>query len=64
MDGLDRRIAKVKRSIAEQVSRLRREAGDTRWLSDKQAIKSFVRARRIATVYHFTPVENLPSMCE
>lgn len=64
LDRLDRRITEVKRSISEQVARLRWQVGDTRWASEKPAIRAFVRARRITTVYHFTPVENLPGICE
>jgi hypothetical protein len=61
---LDRRIAEAKRSIAEQVAELRRQVGSQRPPSLQQAIATFARARGITTLYHFTPVENLPSICE
>jgi hypothetical protein len=57
------RIRSSRQEIAQHIGELRKPLEAPKLALQAEAIEEYVMARAITTVYHFTPIQNLPSIC-
>src|SRR6476659_2387680 len=60
---MDNRIRTFRQGIKQHIGELRKPIEAPKLALQSEAIEDYVMARAITTVYHFTPIQNLPSIC-
>lgn len=56
-------IRRFRQQLTEQIAQIRKPIEDKQLAEQQEALEDYLTSRHVDTVYHFTPIENLSSIC-